>query len=143
MPTEQQKRQKVTVVVPSESKWAAGQKWNGGRTEAELTDDQIATIAARDDVHVYVGGKRAKAVPLPPTTPVTETLQPDEAQVLREYRAKKAEDPKVAEKYGGPEVKKYELVTEDSGVAPKTSIATGEPQPIVSDDRAEAHPKRK
>lgn len=100
----EQKTTTATVSVPARPDhpgvWAAGRLWTSGQTEAELTDEQIHTIAARPGVMVHVNGQQVTADKPPASRLHHETLTVDEAAMLAEYRAKRTQDPSIAEKYG-------------------------------------------
>jgi hypothetical protein len=149
VPTNEQKQEKYKVQVhaPPEGKWAGGVKWDKGITDAEVTEEQLVTMGARDDIRVYLNGKRVRSSGPVSEAGTTERLTPDEVLVLREYRSEKTRNPKLAEK--GQQAKPFELVDEkDAPTSFESSEATPAATPpkagVVTDDRSnEPHPRKK
>jgi phage major head subunit gpT-like protein len=107
--------------------WSAGRFWQAGENqEVEVSDDELAILAARPNLTVIENGQVVKTKPPPPAQDVS-ILTRDELNALEEYRQNRALDPKVAEKFKSAQFERISRSEAQKRLAAEPASAVGNP----------------
>lgn len=118
--TDGQTMHKVRVVVPPREghpgTWAAGRLWTPDMAseEQDVTDEQLAILAARNGIVVLQNGKPVKATAAPASRIHNAQLTAEEMQLVEDHRARRNDGGQQAQGRPGIQVKATGESAEDA-----------------------------